>query len=194
MLHNKYRVVKPPVTLTEKGYVEPYLGKSEKGVCLASCYFSDILHVWMLEESCGRMEWSLKYSCDLKYVLRLNYQQASGPWVLNDANYNFYRYCFPNHVKEEPIEEKYEWDSDNDNVLGNEDRAESNNLGMVSVLGFHPFKEVIYLNLSVERGLAYHWNSSKVQDLGKMYPTEYGFFEEWGPDIEVAFPYTPCWM
>lgn len=172
-------------------------GKSEKGVYLASCYYyySEILRVWMLDESCDRMEWLLKHNCDLTYELgRKCYQQVGGPWVLNDANYNFYRYCFPNTVKEEPIQEKYEWDSDNDNVLDNEDRAGSHNLGMVSVLGFPSFKEVIFLSLSLERGLAYHWNSSKVQDLGKMYPTEYGFFEEWGPDIEVAFPYTPCWM
>ena len=31
---------------------------------------------------------------------------------------------FPNSIKEALVEEKYEWDSDNDNVLGNEDRGE----------------------------------------------------------------------
>ncbi|CAN6282049.1 unnamed protein product [Urochloa humidicola] len=195
MSHNKYRAVKLPVSFTDD-IMEIYLGKSEKGVYLASYDYRDgLLQIWMLDESCGRMEWLLKHKCDLMYVLRQYCcQQASGPWVLHDVNYNFYRHLFPNSIKEAPIEKKYEWDSDNDNVLGNENRAERHKCGIFYILGFHPFKEVIFFNQSEKRGIAYHWNSSKIQDLGNMYPTEYEYFSQMCPDIDVAFPYTPCWM
>ncbi|RLN15656.1 hypothetical protein C2845_PM02G03470 [Panicum miliaceum] len=150
---------------------EVYLGKSEKGVCIASCDHHGLLQVWMLDESCGRMEWFMKHNCNLMYVLRKNYYlQASGPWVLQDVNYNLYRdHLFPNSIKEALVEEKYDWDSDNDNVLlGNEDRAERHHCG-------------------------HHWNSCKVQDSGNMYPTEYEYFADMWPDINVSFPYTPSW-
>ncbi|CAL4935028.1 unnamed protein product [Urochloa decumbens] len=193
MSHNKYRAIKPPVSFDN--IIEIYLGKSEKGVYLASYdYRDDLVQIWMLDESCGRMEWMLKHNCDLKYVLRQNCcQQAGGPWVLHDVNYNFYRHLFPNNIKEAPIEKKYEWDSDNDDVLGNENRAERHHCGIFYILGFHPFKEVIFFSQSEERGIAYHWNSSKIQDLGNMYPIEYEYFSQMCPDIGVAFPYTPCW-
>uniref|UniRef100_A0A0A9AXM0 Uncharacterized protein n=1 Tax=Arundo donax TaxID=35708 RepID=A0A0A9AXM0_ARUDO len=72
----------------------------------------------MLNESCGQMEWSLKHQCDLKYVMSQKCcQQTSRAWVLQDVSYNFFRDCFPNNQKEAPMEEKYEWDSDNDNIL-----------------------------------------------------------------------------
>jgi hypothetical protein len=96
------------------------------------------------------------------YVLRQNYYlQASGPWVFQNVNYNLYRgHLFPNSIKEALVEEKYAWDSDNDNVfLGNEDRAERHHCG-------------------------HHWN---------IYPTEYEYFADMWPDIDVSFPYTPSW-
>ena len=100
------------------------------------------------------------------YVRTTSYRLVDhGPWVLQDVNYNVYLHLFPNSIKEALVEEKYEWDSDNDNVLGNEDRGERLYY-VISILGFHPFKEVIFLCQSLNRGLAYHWNSSKVQDLG----------------------------
>jgi len=192
---NKYRAIIPPVSFRDDNAAEVYLGKSEKGVYIASYgHPDDLLQVWVLDESCGRMEWFLKHNCDLKHVLRQNcYLQASGPWVLQDVNYNVYLHLFPNSIKEALVEEKYEWDSDNDNVLSNEDRAERHHCVMIRILGFHPFKEVIFLCQSLNRGLAYHWNSSKVQDLGNMDPTEYKYFADIWPDIDFSFPYTPSW-
>jgi hypothetical protein len=67
-------------------------------------------------------------------------------------------------------------------------------VGFFSIIGFHPSKEVIFFSQSEKRGLAYHWNTFKVQDLGDMYPTGYDYFAEMYPSIHVAFPYTPCWM
>ena len=143
------------------------------------------------------MEWFLKHNCNLKHVLRQNYfLQASGPWSMGFTGCQLqclsWSY-FPNRIKQAPVEEKYEWDSDNDNVLSNEDRAERHHCVMIRILGFHPFKEVIFLCQSLNRGLAYHWNSSKVQDLGNMDPTEYKYFADIWPDIDFSFPYTPSW-
>lgn len=151
----------------------------------------------MLDESCGRMDWLLKHNCDFMYVLRQwCCQQASGPWVLQDVNYSFYRDVFPNnYIQKAPMEEKDGWDSDSDDVLGNDgDRGERHACGVFSIIGSHPFKEVIFFSQSEKRGLAYHWNTFKVQDLGDMYPTGYDYFAEMYPSIHVAFPYTPCWM
>ena len=138
------------------------------------------------------MEWFLKHNCNLKHVLRQNYfLQASGPWSMGFTGCQLqclsWSY-FPNRIKQAPVEEKYEWDSDNDNVLGNEDRGERLYY-VISILGFHPFKEVIFLSQSVRRGLA----CSKFQDLGNMYPTEYEYFADMWPDIDVSFPCTPSW-
>ena len=108
---NKYRAIIPPVSFRDDNAAEVYLGKSEKGVYIASYgHPDDLLQVWVLDESCGQMEWFLKHNCDLKHVLRQNcYLQASGPWVLQDVNYNVYRdHIFQTGIKQAPVEEKYE--------------------------------------------------------------------------------------
>lgn len=63
-----------------------------------------------------------------------------------------------------------------------------------TILGFHPFKEIVYLSNCYSTGLAYHLDSSKVQYVGNMRPKLYGVVAGQHADIEAAFPYTPCWM
>jgi hypothetical protein len=41
------------------------------------------------------------------------------------------------------------------------------------MLGFHPFREVTFMNASFMRGLAYHLNTSKLEDVGGIYPKDY---------------------
>ncbi|TVU02717.1 hypothetical protein EJB05_51787, partial [Eragrostis curvula] len=43
----------------------------------------------------------------------------------------------------------------------------------INFLGFHPYKEIIFLSEWVDRGLAYHLKSSKVEELGNIYPKGY---------------------
>ncbi|KAL6637540.1 hypothetical protein ACP70R_025112 [Stipagrostis hirtigluma subsp. patula] len=197
---NKYSAIKRPNSVgAKKSGFGFYLGKSEKGVYLAfldHCNIfapSSLFWVWMLNESHGRMEWCLKHHCDLTDALYQNWhQRTNGPWVLQDVNYNVYRDTFPNHNKETPMEENYEWDSDNDNFVATDSTPE--NHGCLSILGFHPFKEIVFFAGSNWRGLAYHLKSSKVQDLGNLYPTEYEYFAGIAQDLELPYPYTPCWM
>ena len=62
--------------------------------------------------------------------------------------------------------------------------------GSIYFLGFHPYKEVVFLRLTKLVGVAYHLKSSKVQYLGDMRPKDYDNSPTNG--IYEAFSYTPC--
>ena len=86
-----------------------------------------LLRVWILNESCGQMEWILKHDKDLNPMLahhRFN-QRVHGHWILEDINYNWFRSIRSlNDFKEASTERIYEWDSDNDDVDNIIDMAE----------------------------------------------------------------------
>ncbi|CAD6244242.1 unnamed protein product [Miscanthus lutarioriparius] len=91
------------------------------------------------------------------------------------------------------LEEKFVWDSDSDNVLEPESRSKDS---FIDFLGFHPYKEVVFLSDKFDRVLAYNWSSSKIQDLGKVFPK---FYIDWDLHfhhkyVSASFPYTPCWL
>ncbi|CAL4935123.1 unnamed protein product [Urochloa decumbens] len=163
---NKYQVIKPPLRI--RSLLRTFhLGRSKKGVYCALTYplkDSYWLRVWILEESCGRMKWVLKNQTDLKSLLacRKVDEQFGRPWILRDINY---------------YEKRDKDDDDDDDEEEEEEEVEE--------------MEVVFLNESRIRGLAYHFNNSKVQDLGYIRPRNYG-----GPTahIKMSFPYTPCWM
>uniref|UniRef100_A0A0D9XKA2 F-box associated domain-containing protein n=1 Tax=Leersia perrieri TaxID=77586 RepID=A0A0D9XKA2_9ORYZ len=46
----------------------------------------------------------------------------------------------------------------------------------------------------LKRGLAYHLNSSKIEDIGDLYPTDYDLELPNEQFITATFPYTPCLM
>jgi hypothetical protein len=86
-----------------------------------------------------------------------------------------------------PREEELEWDSDDGNIIEIQEETKGTSPpGGVSILGFHPTKEIVFLlRLWSYRVLAYHVNSSKIEDLGRvsvMY------------DVISSFPFTPCLM
>ncbi|WVZ57043.1 hypothetical protein U9M48_007485 [Paspalum notatum var. saurae] len=101
--------------------------------------------------------------------------------MLQDINYYQYRddYAgeYPRRRSEEHREAVQdsgsEWSSDDDNVLNTKDMAEGRCDGYISFLGFHPYKEVVFLNIELSRAVAYHRNTSKFQDLGNIYPRDY---------------------
>jgi hypothetical protein len=155
------------------------------------------LQVWVLEESRdGYVEWMLEHDVDLQVRLRrLNYRsQAYGPWILQDVNYNEDKHiAIYNDNECTIVDHDSEWNSDDD-VLDTEDMVDAGNHNRASVLGLHPFKEIVFLSCSISRGLAYHLSTSKLEDIGSIYPKYYR--EVFGPhsDIQDFFPYTPCWM
>jgi hypothetical protein len=186
-----------------------YLGRSEKGVYLAS--LSDHrLRVWILQERDGEIAWILKHDNDLKrMVARQVFDwQACGPWILEDVNYDYFRHNFflssiqkvRNGID---FEGKYEWNSDNDDDIIDKGYTSTQCYrGHMAILGFHPFKEIVFLSSTEEyqtlgMGLAYHLGSSNLQVLGNVCPTGYSYFNQCSPNDHwpfETFPYTPCWI
>jgi hypothetical protein len=193
----------PEGAISDK-YTTMYLGRSEKGVYLASLH-NHSLGIWILDESCGKMEWVPKHKHDL--VLPGHEFDRRGPWVLQDMNYHFFRHRIDDpytSTDEEAIsdEEWYEWSSDNDyDVAANRDMPEECFHGDIVLLGFHPFKEIVFLLMeglkrSVKTTLAYHYNSLKAEVLGNAVPTEYYnyFLLPNDPRTVEGFPYVSCWL
>ncbi|KQJ85410.1 hypothetical protein BRADI_5g26861v3 [Brachypodium distachyon] len=177
----KYQAIKPPPrTIHTSSSPDLRLGKSEKGVYLASI------------ASPGQ----LQHQADLRHVLSHqihNRQQVRGSWIMEDVNYHFYRSKFLDDDGEQALpENNLGWNSDNDDVLDMKDTTEERYNEYISILGFHPHKEVVFVGESLKRALAYHLNSSKLQDLGNIYPTCYDHFVDLHEFIQHSFPYTPC--
>ncbi|KAL6644841.1 hypothetical protein ACP70R_016449 [Stipagrostis hirtigluma subsp. patula] len=189
LTNGKYQVIKTPIDIEEVKHVRPYLGRSEMGIYFATLpeKYSYLLRVWILDESCGHVDWVLKHHIDLESsalwaAIRLNYhEQIDGPWILDVGNND--------EAENSEIlpKQNLEWDSDNDNVLDDEDWAEER-YDNIYFLGFHPYKEIVFLMVSFT-GVAFHLNTSKVQYLGKLRPKEY-YTHSAG--VYESFPYTPC--
>jgi hypothetical protein len=96
---------------------------------------------------------------------------------------------------EAPAEEKYDWSSDDDNIMDTEciDREAwwSKHIGF---LGFHPYKEMVFLAVESDQAVAYDWNSSKFHYLGSILPKHYEKVAMQCAGIDTYFPYTPCWI
>ena len=152
------------------------------------------------------MEWVLKHEVDLiGWLLKhdIDQQEVGGSWTLRDINDHCnraMRRCYKeDDDREVPVEEIFEWDSGDEELesytKSDEDEGQSY-CGYINILGFHPYKEIIFLGERSRRGLAYHFinNSVKVQDLGNLYPTGYDGFLSNEEFIEQCFPYTPSWI
>uniref|UniRef100_A0A0E0D4H2 F-box associated domain-containing protein n=1 Tax=Oryza meridionalis TaxID=40149 RepID=A0A0E0D4H2_9ORYZ len=186
---NKYQVIKLPMNTEVCQYKNHFLGRSMRGVHYALIDNEHRLRVWFLNELYGQMTWELKHDNDLSFLLRCQKicTQNDGLWTLQYHNYfgyprqndmdNYYEaykkhICLvQNHcedIKKDVVVRvnNFEWDSDNDDILDTANPNEGECHGFLSILEFHPYKEVIFLNQKRKRGLAYHFNSSKVQNLG----------------------------
>ncbi|TVU46940.1 hypothetical protein EJB05_06514, partial [Eragrostis curvula] len=189
--NSKYKLVQLPTDVEFNHYGNFHLGRSKKGVYCAFTHDWHGLWIFFLNESYGQTKWVLKHRVDFKTFARKlharkgNDQPVTGSWVLQNINKN---------DDTALVEEKYKWNSDDDDVLNTKDMVEGNYDGSTCLLGFHPYKEVVFLDASLRRGVAYHWNTCKFQDLGNLFPTNYA--EIAGPfvEIEASFVYTPCWM
>ena len=210
MSKDEYRVIKPPpgISIHSENLV---LGKSEKGPYLAaqSLYYADpCLRVWILDESNHeRGEWVLTH-CNkhLGTMLPRCYLDNTvfGPWILEDINYNHYLMAYADSegataaapVVKQQSDCGYSFDEDDfslDSCRTTEDTTSSCYISDLWVLGFHPYKEIVFLGSGKERALAYDMNSSKFQYLGNIFPTSYEVdFEDKCQGIEETFVYTPC--
>lgn len=183
MLNYNYQVIKTPRDIKDP-FAKPYLGISEKGV-----YFGIVqecqLRVWILNESSGQMEWVLKCEDDLTHYsqhVRKYGAQMNAPWIVHDVHDT-------DNAPEAVLEERFEWDSDNDDIVTIKDESDEEHYGGFDILGFHPHKELVFLTDHF-RVVAYHLNTSKVQYLGNSRPKSY--YHNYTNDIYESFVYTPC--
>ncbi|XBI35049.1 hypothetical protein VPH35_120784 [Triticum aestivum] len=180
----KYRVIKTPINIDECKQARPYIGKSEKGVYFASMHDSFRLQVWTLMESSEWVDWASKNIIDLKACATVksheshNMEGTLKTWILDGGDGN----------NAKTMIEKLDWDSDDDSIVNIEDAYEGI-CNEIRFLGFHPYKEVIFLGLTSSQGgvgVACHLNSSKFQYLGILSQHTYWL------GIQGSFPYTPC--
>jgi hypothetical protein len=196
----KYRVIKLPAGVTSSVYCHRQLrlAKSKNGVYFAAAPPGLQLQVWFLDEddSSNKTKWLLKYDINLQAV-KAHFTGQSGdypvdrPWILRLNGR-----CYDDGKGKGEVEQEWDFDGD-DNVLdieegeGSIDEMRCDITGCVSVLGFHPFKEVAFLHLHDSgRIVACHLDSSKLQDLGELSLAHCGP----GYHIDTTFVYTPCWI
>ncbi|RLM74687.1 hypothetical protein C2845_PM15G00490 [Panicum miliaceum] len=174
--------------------------------------------VWILSESSGKMEWVLKYQDDLlpqaQYISSFdnNGELADGPWMVEEDSSGMHD---SDDSSETVTSEIFEWDSDNADFLSFEVGASADNTketlaqqnfdwhsvndedgdeeycssGIFDILGFHPYKEVVFL-VEPFGAAAYDLNSSKIRYLGNSRPKCYDQSQSNG--IFESFVYTPC--
>ncbi|KAM0827372.1 hypothetical protein ACQ4PT_068237 [Festuca glaucescens] len=90
------------------------------------------------------------------------------------------------NTNSEIVGSNIDWNSDDDDVLSVVDEKDEDDryLGYYLILGFHPYKEVVFLAQFSRKGVAYHLNTSKVQYLGTVRA-------RYTESIEKSFVYTP---
>jgi hypothetical protein len=95
--------------------------------------------------------------------------------------------------EEDQGEQEFEWKSDDDSfILPTDARVEEcHAFSPLRIVAFHPYKEIIFVDRSSSRALAYHLTSSKLEDLGKLLPTNKLDPSQY---MRSCFIYTPCWM
>ncbi|TVU47500.1 hypothetical protein EJB05_07103, partial [Eragrostis curvula] len=189
LINGTYQVIKTPINIEEGKHARPNLGRSENGVYFATIHDNYLLRIWILDELCGDMKWVLKHNVDLERsalwaAIQINYhQRVDGPWILEDNTSDD-----DDDNNEMLPKQDFEWDSDNGNVLDHEE-ADEDRFEYIYFLGFHPYKEVVFLKVSFT-GIAFHLNTSKVQYLGKLRPKDY--YYTYAAGAYESFPYTPC--
>ncbi|XP_047044507.1 putative F-box/kelch-repeat protein At1g15680 [Lolium rigidum] len=203
--NHTYRVIRLPGDddVRQGGYPYCHLGRSLGGIyCAQNKYWNKLLLWHLSEPSRDQTEWVLKHDIDLAAFAHnfhaLNYrqmffeedhtQQVGGPWILQDVK------DFQNFEELWTFDEDSmgSWNSEEHNILDIDDAFERNyGGGGHHFLGFHPYKEIVYLEFPIGRGVAYDWNSSKFHDLGNLKPQGYHYLQL---GTDASFPYTPCWM
>uniref|UniRef100_A0A0D9ZWD7 Uncharacterized protein n=1 Tax=Oryza glumipatula TaxID=40148 RepID=A0A0D9ZWD7_9ORYZ len=158
--HGALYVIKMPANF-EKNDTQgkPYIGKSKKG------FHEARLRVWILSESCEHTEWILTCDLDLnpyhKHLFLQNLGIQNGPWILERDSSDSYG-LDPEILRKK---ESSGWDSENEDFFTVDDEDGEEYGGYFYILGFHPYKKVVFVAES-SNVLAYHLDSSKVQYLG----------------------------
>ncbi|KAG0530857.1 hypothetical protein BDA96_05G223300 [Sorghum bicolor] len=170
-------------------------GRSEKGVYMAAITQEclPILRVWTLSESSGgHMEWVPKHQSNLKinahfWCVENNNFDELKYWNLDlDPEYSMFGLDNGRKNQDVSLEQNVSWNSDDDNIVDiSDDKHEIH--PYVNFLGFHPYKEVIFLSRDSYAAVAFHLNSPKIQYLGTVH-----LAGTYNRGIRESFVYTPC--
>ncbi|TVT96776.1 hypothetical protein EJB05_58017 [Eragrostis curvula] len=212
---DKYKIIIVPANV--KGG-NPYLGRSKEGVCFGIVHNGE-LHVWILNESHGQMEWALKCRHDLfkqaRYIRSFlrHGEQMDGPWrveegrnigsdktVESDTGDD----CPPVEAAGSGDEESDNsqsdsddddvWDSDTSDFLSDEDldvleEEEDECRGYTFDILGFHPYEEVVFLANSFGAAAYHLNSSKIEYLGNLQPKSYRSPPR---GRHESFVYTPC--
>lgn len=179
-MNDKYQVIKSPIECKYND-VRSFIGRSEKGVYFAAIDSMGGLRVWILSESNDQIGWVSKHHGNLDKTKSVwsRKDKYDAPWIMDN-----------NHrKKKQEVSQQHDvcWDSDDDDIIDvSDDVAQDYDYVWVKFLGFHPYKEVIFLCRGGYLAMAYHFNSSKVQYLG---PISLGTYHH---GERESFVYTPC--
>ena len=197
-------MIKPVQAMKPGKYPNIYLGRSEHGVYCAFVK-RKILRVWLLSQSHGPTEWVLKHTSNLRHVLpplRYDFRRAdlpcilpplkydgSGPWILHHPN------SYEDHIGESmwDCNDNVDRDPDSGYVISLKDWTEKHYCDYTTLMGFHPYEEIIFLGARYRRGVAYNLNDFTTQELGDLCPPCYEDTTK-NPYIDASFVYTPCLM
>ncbi|KAF2908994.1 hypothetical protein DAI22_12g222800 [Oryza sativa Japonica Group] len=196
---HKYRVIRlPGDSASNRKTRDPFLGKSKDRVCYVLVTGLSRLQIWLLNETSSSSsssssyddnEWVLKHGVDLGPIIQ-SYPCNHGrqQWIWHNADTK------QDKTRELPAVndmEEFEWaiDKDSDDIISGANESIHHNGEYISaVLGFHPFKDIVFLHDTNLRVVAYDYNKAKVQDLGMM------FLYHNTDRVVSSFPYTPCWI
>jgi hypothetical protein len=162
LLDDKYRVIESPIQFADReDGVQSFLGRSEKGVYIAAIATVGLgkLRVWTLVESGDQTEWVPKDQINLKinthtWWVKKKKLDKMKYWILDLDN---------NGMKNQEVslEQNICWNSDDDNIIDDSDDEEEG-FEYIKFLGFHPYKEVIFLCAYRCYAVAFQLNCPKV--------------------------------
>uniref|UniRef100_A0A0E0MPV4 F-box domain-containing protein n=1 Tax=Oryza punctata TaxID=4537 RepID=A0A0E0MPV4_ORYPU len=139
------------------------------------------LQIWYLNENESS-------GCSSMTPMLASYPSNNGgrQWIWHNAETK------QDKSRELPVnEEEFEWaiDDDDDDNSGGASGEDNHYDGYIDmILGFHPFKDIVFLYDTDIRVVAYHYNKAKVQDLGML------FIERSTERVLASYPYTPYWI
>ena len=153
--------------------------------------------IWFLDESDGKVQWVFNHGINLHDLITHFWDnpaaQTDNPWILQDEDDSHQEFKpgpvvemeknlrnldwqsdddesamdIKNYCDTTVEEEKnVDWDTDDEDAVDIKDYYDIQNTYESLILGFHTSKEIVFLRSS--RVVAYHFSTSKVQDLGEL--------------------------
>uniref|UniRef100_A0A0E0MPZ5 F-box domain-containing protein n=1 Tax=Oryza punctata TaxID=4537 RepID=A0A0E0MPZ5_ORYPU len=170
--NHKYRVIKLPGDFASNiNAGDPFLGKSKGKVYCALLTRPRRLKIWFLNETSSSYDDSSGYEWVLKHD-----DVNLGPIIQSyPCNHGGQQWIWSNYdtkqdkSRELPVnEEEFEWANDDDDDDNTRDAGENKSIHhngryISRILGFHPFRDIIFLYDTGIRVVAYDYGKAKIE-------------------------------